>query len=253
MIALSTHSIFNSGLKPTIMTFDTTKAGSASDTLVLPLIASTISARVDWGDGSSNSYTTSGNKTHIYSASGVYTVKIIGSSVAIQFANTGDGLKLIGISQWGSTVWETMFQAFMGCDNVITSYTDIPNIAAGAKSFKAMCYNCFLWTSRINDWDYTGSTSYRQLAVGTKINESFANLPLISVTSGGDAMTSCLYDNSLLSSANVDATLIGWAAQAPNIPTSVSARIGSGVRTAASNAAVTLLTNAPYTWTITNP
>ncbi len=62
--------------KPMIIVVDTTKAGSASNTFVLPIIkAASEVVKIYWGDGT-NSTGVNGNNTHVYAASGIYTVKI---------------------------------------------------------------------------------------------------------------------------------------------------------------------------------
>ena len=57
-----------------------------------------------------------------------------------------------------------------------------------------------------------------------------------------------MFKGSAMDATNVDATLNGWAAQAPSLQNNVSVEFPA-VRTAASNAAVTLLTTT-YSWTI---
>ena len=62
--------------KPMIIVVDTTKAGSASNTFVLPIIKDvTEVVKIEWGDGT-KSIGVNGDNTHVYAASGIYTVKI---------------------------------------------------------------------------------------------------------------------------------------------------------------------------------
>jgi hypothetical protein len=63
-----------------VSTWDTTKAGSASNTVVLPLInggASAYSGTIDWGDGST-SVLSYANRTHVYATTGIKTITISG-------------------------------------------------------------------------------------------------------------------------------------------------------------------------------
>jgi hypothetical protein len=86
----------------TLMTFDTTKAGSAATHLVLPFIATgTYACTIKWGDGTSN-YITAWNDAsldHTYAASGTYDVEIIGICYGWRYADAGDKLKLMKIKK----------------------------------------------------------------------------------------------------------------------------------------------------------
>jgi len=62
--------------EPMVLVFDTTLADGT--TVTVPL-AGTVDVVIDWGDGSSEAFTTSGNKTHTYAEEGEYTVEISGS------------------------------------------------------------------------------------------------------------------------------------------------------------------------------
>ena len=84
-----------------IIVVDTTKAGSANNTFVLPIIkAASETVKIYWGDGTS-SMGVNGDNTHVYAASGVYTVKIESKILEGFFNNKGDRLKLIAINSAG--------------------------------------------------------------------------------------------------------------------------------------------------------
>ena len=68
---------------------DTSKAGSANDTFVLPLVTSgTYDFEVDWGDSTTDTITSwnQSEKTHVYSASGIYTIECTGTLEQFVFA-----------------------------------------------------------------------------------------------------------------------------------------------------------------------
>jgi len=102
------------GLSPWFMIkVDTTKAGSASDTFVLPLRnlgGYNYNFTVDWGDLSNevitNASTGFPNITHVYSSPGIYVISIlenvIGGFPQIFFSNTGDKLKIVELMNWGT-------------------------------------------------------------------------------------------------------------------------------------------------------
>lgn len=105
--------------KPMIIVVDTTKAGSASNTFVLPIaINADETAYADWGDGVINPLV-SGNNTHVYEASGVYTIKIYSKVFwGVYFNNGGDKAKITQILSWGDGLFRNAVIAFMGCTNL---------------------------------------------------------------------------------------------------------------------------------------
>ena len=74
-----------------VSTWDTTQAGSASDTIVLPMTAGNT---VDWGDGNTDT-----TNTHTYAAGGTYTVTIEGAVTTFRFNSGGDRMKIVDISK----------------------------------------------------------------------------------------------------------------------------------------------------------
>ena len=95
-----------------VSTWDTTQAGSASDTVVLPLLSGgTYSGTIDWGDGGPTSTLSYANRTHVYASSGIYTITISGTIEGWRFASGGDKSKITDISNWGNLTITTN-QAF---------------------------------------------------------------------------------------------------------------------------------------------
>ena len=76
-----------------VSTWDTTQAGSASDTIVLPMTAGNT---VDWGDGTINNL-----NTHTYVVGGIKVVTILGAINTFRFASSGDRQKITEINNWG--------------------------------------------------------------------------------------------------------------------------------------------------------
>ena len=105
--------------KPMIIVVDTTKAGSASNTFVLPIIkAASETVKIYWGDGT-NSIGVNGNNTHVYAASGVYTVKIESKIFGgVYFITAGDKEKLLSIRTFGRGIIRSLYHAFSGCSNL---------------------------------------------------------------------------------------------------------------------------------------
>ena len=120
-----------------IFTVDTTQAGSASDTFVLPLQNTTNNFTVYWGDGTSETVTTVTSVTHVYASSGTYQISLDGSFSGIRFGGGGDRLKLSSIDNWGTNQWGTMQFAFYLCSNMVGTYTDSPDTSLTTNMYRA--------------------------------------------------------------------------------------------------------------------
>lgn len=144
------------------ITIDTTKAGSANDTFVLPTTGGGFNAYVDWGEGGAeqNIVGTPGNVSHTYAAQGTYQIKIRGVMKNIYFHDTGDKLKVMSIDNWGNNNWTYVMQMFFGCQNMVANYIDIPNFSA-ITSVGNLFRNCYLFNGKVvgidlaNCYDFT--------------------------------------------------------------------------------------------------
>ena len=114
------HVLEQQPFKPMIIVVDTTKAGSASNTFVLPIIKDvTEVVKIEWGDGT-NSIGVNGNNTHVYASSGVYTVKIESKVFGgIYFNNGGDKAKIVRVVSFGRGVVRSLTSSFFGCSSFI--------------------------------------------------------------------------------------------------------------------------------------
>jgi len=115
------HVLQQQPFKPMIIVVDTTKAGSASNTFVLPIIkAASETVKIYWGDGT-NSTGVNGDNTHVYAASGVYTVKIESKIFGgIYFNNVGDKAKITKIANYGQGVSRLNIGSFYGCSSLLS-------------------------------------------------------------------------------------------------------------------------------------
>ena len=133
-----------------ISTWDTTQAGSASDTIVLPMTAG---PTVDWGDGTVNNL-----NTHTYASGGVKTLTISGTIEGFRFNNAGDKLKITNISNWGTFNFTTD-RMFQGCSNMDVTAIDTPIIST--TSFIVQFYNTGITTvTDWSSWDMSSVTTY---------------------------------------------------------------------------------------------
>ena len=218
-----------------ISTWDTTQAGSASDTVVLPLLSGgTYSGTIDWGDGSTSALSYA-NRSHTYAAGGTYTITISGSDIqGFQFNNAGDKAKITDISNWGNLTITTN-NAFQGCINLVGSATDAPNISTTdlSRTFNG----CTVFNAALENWPTSSVTNFTGfLASARAFNQPLNGLDVSSGITFTDFIRNTnAFDQPLgeldianatnmsnffygfggiteLSTANYDATLIGWEA-----------------------------------------
>lgn len=202
-------SAFGGGTPPVnldfVSTWDTTLAGSASDTVVLPLLSGgTYSGSIDWGDGS-KSVLSYANRTHTYASGGIYTITISGTIGGFQFNNGGDKAKITDISNWG-TLDITTNAAFFGCSNLDVSATDAPIISttdlirtfrsctsltdpdlnswdvSGVAIFGLLFFGASNANPKVELWDVSSGTSFTSMFWFTQFNRDISNWNISSAT-----------------------------------------------------------------------
>jgi len=143
-------------------TWDTTQAGSANDTVVLPLVSDgSYNFRIDWGDGKANrddiTVYNQSEVTHQYDDTGVYTIKVVGGITGWRFSAGGDDDKILNISNFQPLVINDN-RSFDGCSNLTVSTDDGPTLEDSAgQDCDRMFDNCNLGIGGFRYWDL-GST-----------------------------------------------------------------------------------------------
>jgi len=262
-----------------VIEVDTTKAGSASDTIILPLQSGgTYSGTIDWGD-SSTSALSYANRQHTYAAGGIYTITISGDTLrGWKYNNAGDKLKITDVSAWG--IFDLVdSEAFYGCANLVVTATDAPKSITTLKGTFANCATAsspdfsawdvssatnaqgFLylsqWNPDIESWDVSSITTFYFFNYdnASKLNRNLENWDVSNVTD----FTNFLYSG-VFSTVNYDATLIGWEAalqaaypSGVGYPHTINIRFGGSKYTSggAAEAARTSLVNN-FGWTISD-
>jgi surface protein len=209
-----------------IFTVDTTKAGSAADTFILPTTGTGYNAVIEWEPGVTQVISgTPGNVSHTYATSGVKQIKITGTFPRIYFNNGGDKLKLMSIDNWGSTVWKNMSKAFYSCTNMVAKYKDTPNTVDvtdmsymfnGCSNFNGkvrfntskvtnmqqMFTNCSLFNQSVSTFDTSNVTNMQGMFnLCDVFNQSLLHFNTSKVTSMSSMLAYC---------ANINADISGW-------------------------------------------
>lgn len=211
--------------------WDTTKPGSASDTVILPLVpAGTYAGTIDWGDGNT-SVLSYANRTHIYASSGIYTITITGT-IKDFYLLSGDRFKLINVTNWGTFTiggGDTFYRA----DNLICTATDSPIV--DTTTLKNTFRACPNFNGVVGGMDLVGVTDIsRMFADSSSFNQPLGNWDTSTVLNMQLALYNCdAFDQDIsswqvsqvtnlanfmtfstgLSTANYDALLIAWDAQ----------------------------------------
>jgi len=212
-----------------ISTWDTTQAGSASDTVVLPLLSGgTYSGTIDWGDGDTSPLSYA-NRQHTYLSGGTYTITISGNTLqGWRFNNGGDKAKITDVSNWG-TFELVDSEAFYGCANLIVTATDSPKSISTLKNTFANCTTTsspdlsawdtssvtdaqgFLyfsnWNADVEAWDVSSITTFYGFGWSSNLDRNLGDWNIANATSFYFFLRAAAF-----STENYDATLIGWEA-----------------------------------------
>jgi surface protein len=173
----------------TKMAWDTTRTSdgsSANNQIRLPLEAGgTYNFVVEWGDGTSETITSSGQGLHTYTAAGQYTIRITGTLVGWRFNNGGDRLKLLDVMQWGTMRLGNNGSYFWGASNMVMSAVDTPDLA-GTTNMESMFRSASSFNSPIGGWDVSSVTNMNSMFNGaSSFNQPIGGWDVSSVTDIG--------------------------------------------------------------------
>ncbi len=132
---------------------------------------------VDWGDSNTDIGVT-GNITHTYASSGIYTVKITGTFPQIYFngsADSTDMLKILSVENWGNIHWLSMSHAFDNCANLVVNAVDAPDLTS-VETLDSMFYAVISFDNSnhsINTWNISNITD-----ISNMFNSSNFDQPL---------------------------------------------------------------------------
>jgi surface protein len=154
-------------LNPFRITVKTDNAGvSASNEFRIPWVAGGTYQYDVWYNGAiihtANGATNTDNTIVFSDGAGTKNIAITGTLRKWSFANSGDRLKLLTISNWGTSevFHESINSHFDGCANMDITATDIPDLSTCttlASSFEGC--TSLVFNSSINSWDTSNITN----------------------------------------------------------------------------------------------
>lgn len=183
--------------------WNTTELGTSNDDqITIPTNPGfTYDYTVNWGDGTTDNNVT-GDITHSYAAEGLYTISISGVFPSIYFNDGGDRGKIIEILSWGTIQWQTMENAFYGCENLNFDAIDAPDLSL-VTSLKNMFKECTSFNGIMNNWNVSTITDISGIFTNAEIfNRPLDNWNTINVTDMSEVFKNCYAFNEPLDNWN---------------------------------------------------
>ncbi|HIP47408.1 MAG TPA: BspA family leucine-rich repeat surface protein, partial [Lutibacter sp.] len=187
-----TWSIIDGGLGCAVLSLDdfvitikTDNTGSSSDTeFTIPTYSgATYNYDVDWNnDGIFDQFGLTGNVTHNFNTSGIYTIRIRGVFPIIYFYGGGDRRKILSVDQWGNQIWTSMAGAFAGCKNLHVNASDAPDLSV-VSDMSFMFTGADVMNENINHWDVSNVQNMGALfSSADRFNQPLNNWNVSNVT-----------------------------------------------------------------------
>ena len=151
------------GTTPDAAFVTTWKTTSANESIMIPVVESTGTYTVTWGDASIDA-DVSGYQMHTYKAAGTYTVSIYGgfSQIYLPYYVLENSLKLQSIEQWGDIRWESMRGAFSGASNMVYRATDAPDLSAVTDTSEMFRF-ATSFNGNLSTWDVSHVTDMNRM------------------------------------------------------------------------------------------
>ena len=167
-----------------ITTWKTDNPGETNNTSIkIPTSGSGFNYDIDWNnDGVYDQTGITGTITHDFGSTGTYTIRIKGNFPNIYFAGANDAQKLIAIEQWGTGIWNTMYRAFEGANNLVINATDAPNLSQ-VTNMSSMFQGAHNLNQNINHWNTSNVTNmYRTFFDARTFNQPLSSWNTSNVT-----------------------------------------------------------------------
>jgi surface protein len=171
---------------PLVLVYDTSFQ-PANNTISVPLNG-TVNCTIDWGDGSSESHTTTGFKTHTYASAGIYTVQISGTMTSLNYgtggSTTNNKAKLRRCLSFGSVGLTSLSGAFRNCANLIEVPVVVP---AAVTAMSSMFSGATSFNQDIGGWNTAAVTTMGSMfSDATSFNQNIGGWNTAAVTNMGN-------------------------------------------------------------------
>ncbi len=193
-------------------TRNTSTGSSARNQIRLPLTASgNYNFVVDWGDNSTSTITSynQAEVTHTYLSEGIQTITIGKNTVdgvikGWRFGNSGDKLKMTGVSAWGPLQLGNEGGYFWGATNLNLTASDGPDLALTNNLSNAFL-NATSLNANLSGWDVSHVTNLNGTFRGaTAFNGNVTNWDVSAVTTMNGTFRGATRFNQDISGWDVD-------------------------------------------------
>jgi len=191
-----------------VFVFDTSLE-PANNTISVPLNG-IVNVTIDWGDDFSDTYTTTGFKTHTYDSPGVYIVQVSGTMTQLNYGtggiNADNKRKLVRCLSFGNIGLLSTIRGFRECINLIQCPRTLPSAISNTfemflecRSFNEdisswntsnitgmsrMFQNCLVFNQNIGNWNTSNvKTMNNMFRTATSFNQDIGNWNTSEVTS----------------------------------------------------------------------
>ncbi len=187
---------------PLALVYNTTL--SSGTDIQLPLGTSgSANVTVDWGDGLTDTYTSTGIKTHTYASEGTYTVKVYGNldhfGYGPDYVSSINNDKLTNITDFGNLGITDLSGAARGASNLSTVPTSLP---ADVTDLRNMFRDAGSFSQDLNGWDVSKVENMAAMFWGaSNFNGNISSWSTGAVTS---------MNSMFLSAGSFDQDISGW-------------------------------------------
>jgi hypothetical protein len=245
---------FNFNPDNLVLVYDTSLEPE-NNTISVPIFGATPSVIIDWGDGTSESHTTTGFKTHTYANPGVYVVQVSGTLRAMTYggggATTNNKQKLVRCLSFGNVGITALTSCFTNCIQFIQCPASLPT-TSNVTSLTSAFQGCTKFNdARVAQWNTAQVTIMTNMFNGATAFSADLGQWNLSALNASGRLNNFLANASLLT-PDYDATLIGWESNKASFRNDLTPNMGGSKYTAggAAEAARTALVN--YGWSITD-
>ena len=128
--------------------------------------------------------------TITFATAGIYDLEVFPKASngfnRIEFGGVGDKYKILDIKQWGNIVWDSFENAFYGCNNMLVTATDVPNLSS-VTSLGGMFRDCFVANPNTSAWNTSNITRMKGVFWSAlNANPDVSNWDTSNVTEMGD-------------------------------------------------------------------